>query len=282
MFPPAANAKAVIDYDGKGFIIDGERTHLNSGSIHYPRAQGSARTACCAYGARGGFNTVQTYVFWNYHEPQENHFDFHGEKDFEAYLKVAQDLGLYVTVCVGPYVCAEWDSGGYPVWAKFKPDVVVRSNNPGFIALQDHWLAEILPRVAAHQIHRGGNVILLQLENEARGRSLGGEGHGSVLPGPLRQRQETRYRGPLLHREWLQPRHFARAGEPRQLRSYLSAISTETYPCWYSNYGASDYQYMRILRSNSKLLWGQRPELLHARWRHQLRFVERQRNGRHL
>ena len=80
--------------------------------------------------ARGGFNTVQTYVFWNYHEPKENQFDFSGEKDFEGYLKAAQDLGLYVTARVGPYVLAEWDSGGYPVWARFKPGVVVRRSNP--------------------------------------------------------------------------------------------------------------------------------------------------------
>ncbi len=115
---------------------------------------------------RGAFNSVETYAFWNYNEPQENQSDFRGEKDFGAYLQAAQDAGLYAICRVGPYVCAEWDSGGYPIWLKFKPPFAVRAANPAFLALNDHWYAQILPIVAAHQIHKGGNVILVQLENE--------------------------------------------------------------------------------------------------------------------
>ena len=163
-------------------------------------------------------------------------------------------MGLYATVRVGPYVCAEWDSGGYPVWAKFKPDVVVRGNNPGYIALQDHWLAEILPRIAAHQIHRGGNVVLLQLENEG---AWWGAWEGKASDPYYQDLYDN------AKRQGIEIPFFMSGfnhGTSPVLENADNAgrtcpwISTETWTGWYSNYGASDYQYMRILRSNSKLL----------------------------
>ena len=63
MFPPAPGAKPAIDFDGKGFVINGERTHLKSGLDSLSaRAQGSRHDRLLRM-ARGGYNTVQTYVF---------------------------------------------------------------------------------------------------------------------------------------------------------------------------------------------------------------------------
>ena len=31
-----------------------------------------------------------------------------------AFIKIAQDLGLYVILRPGPYICSEWDFGGLP------------------------------------------------------------------------------------------------------------------------------------------------------------------------
>ena len=162
--PPAA--QSAIQIDGQGFIIHGQRTYIASGCIHYPRVPRALWRDRMLRLKRAGFNTVQTYAFWNFHEPRENEWDFSGEKDIGAFLDTGQELGLYATVRVGPYVCAEWDSGGYPIWLKFKPPFKVRTADPGFLAWNDHWYDKILPIVAKHQIHKGGNVIMVQLENE--------------------------------------------------------------------------------------------------------------------
>jgi len=37
MFPSAPVAKPFMDFDGKGFIVNGQRTYVSSASIHYPR-----------------------------------------------------------------------------------------------------------------------------------------------------------------------------------------------------------------------------------------------------
>ena len=167
IFPPASAAAAAINFDGKGFLIHGQRTFLASGSIHYARVPRELWKDRLLKLKRAGFNTVQTYVFWNYHEPMPGQFDFTtGSHDLGAFLQTAQDVGLYAVVRVGPYDCAEWDSGGFPIWLRNIPDLKVRTDNPAFLDAVDKFWDRLFPIVAAHQIHRGGNVIMVQLENE--------------------------------------------------------------------------------------------------------------------
>jgi beta-galactosidase len=165
-YPPSAEARKFIDYDGAGYTIDGHRTYLASGTLHYPRVPQELWADRLTRLKQAGFRSVETYAFWNLHEPRENDYTFSGEADIEKFLKTAQELGLYSIVRVGPYVCAEWDAGGWPVWLKFKPSMKLRTADPEFLKWSDHWYDKILPIVARHQISRGGNVIMVQLENE--------------------------------------------------------------------------------------------------------------------
>ena len=255
MFPPAAAAQPFMNFDGKGFIVNGQRMFLVSGSIHYPRVPRALWSNRLLRLSRGGFNTVQTYAFWNYHEPQENQFDFTGEKDFEAYLKTAQDLDLYATVRAGPYVCAEWDSGGYPVWAKFKPDVIVREDDPAYLALQDHWFGEILPKIAAHQINKGGNVILVQLENEG---TRAGAWLTDRAPDPYYQDiHDQAVKNGIEVPFFMSGYHHGAVPvveNPDNTGRQCPWITTEIWAGWYLDYGMKDYGYMRILRCNEKIL----------------------------
>ena len=166
MYPPAPAAQKAIQIDGQGFTINGQRIYLASGSIHYARVPHELWRDRLLRIKSAGFNCIQTYTFWNFHEPRENQWDFAGDRDLSAFLDTAKELGLYAIVRVGPYCCAEWDSGGYPVWLKFQPPMKIRTADPEYLKWSDHWYDRVLPIVAAHQIHRGGNVIMVQLENE--------------------------------------------------------------------------------------------------------------------
>jgi len=167
IYPPADDAKSAINFDGKGFIIGGKRVFLTSGSVHYARVPREMWREVLLKLKRSGFNTVQTYVFWNYHEPEEGKFDFTTTShDLGAFLDLAKEVGLYAVVRVGPYSCAEWQNGGFPTWLTFKPGLQVRTDNAAFYAALDPWFDALLPIVAKHQIHKGGNVIGVQLENE--------------------------------------------------------------------------------------------------------------------
>lgn len=59
---------------------------------------------------------VQTYVAWNFHEPVPGRFDFSGERDVGTFIKLAAQEGLHVLLRPGPFICAEWEMGGFPAW----------------------------------------------------------------------------------------------------------------------------------------------------------------------
>jgi beta-galactosidase len=166
MFPAAAAAKPFIDFDSKGFLINGKRTFIVSANMEYARVPRQLWRDRLIRLKRAGFNAIETYTFWNYHEPKEGQFSFSGDQDLDAFLKLIRDLGMYSIVRVGPYYCGEWNLGGYPIWLKFKPGLRVREDNPQFISAVDKFFEKLIPIVTSNQINHGGSVILVQLENE--------------------------------------------------------------------------------------------------------------------
>uniref|UniRef100_A0A803YBQ2 Beta-galactosidase n=1 Tax=Meleagris gallopavo TaxID=9103 RepID=A0A803YBQ2_MELGA len=106
------------------------------------------------------------YVPWNYHEPQPGVYDFTGDRDVEAFLDLAAELGLLVILRPGPYICAEWDMGGLPAWLLWKADIILRSSDPAYLAAVDAWLHVLLPKIKPRLYQHGGNIISVQVENE--------------------------------------------------------------------------------------------------------------------
>jgi beta-galactosidase len=113
-----------------------------------------------------GLNTIGTYVFWNVHEPQKDKFDFSGNNDIAAFVRTAQEEGLWVVLRPSPYVCAEWEFGGYPYWLQNEKNLVVRSKEPGYLQEYKKYIHEIGKQLAPLQINHGGNILMVQVENE--------------------------------------------------------------------------------------------------------------------
>jgi len=166
IYAPSVEASKSINYDGAGFLIHGHRKYLSSGTIHFARVPNELWRDRLTRLKNADFVNVESYVFWNYQEPRENEWNFTGDGDFEKFLNLEQELGLTALVRVGPYVCAEWESGGWPLWLRFKPAMNLRTADPEFLKWNDHWYDKILPMVEKHQISKGGNIILMQIENE--------------------------------------------------------------------------------------------------------------------
>src|SRR4026208_1167890 len=112
------------------FLLDGAEIQILSGEMHYARVPPEYWRDRMLKARAMGLNTISTYVFWNFHEPVEGTFDFTGQRDIAAYIRAAQEVGLHVILRPGPYVCAEWDLGGYPAWLFATDKIVLRSTDP--------------------------------------------------------------------------------------------------------------------------------------------------------
>lgn len=152
---------------GKGtFLLNGEPMVVKAAEVHYPRIPEpywEQRILSCK---ALGMNTLCLYVFWNLHEQEEGKFDFSGNKDIAAFCRLAQKHGMYVIVRPGPYVCAEWEMGGLPWWLLKKQDIQLRSLDPYYMERVKIFMKEVGKQLADLQISRGGNIIMVQVENE--------------------------------------------------------------------------------------------------------------------
>ena len=113
-----------------------------------------------------GLNTITTYTFWNLHEPKPDVYDFSGQNDVAEFIREAQQEGLYVLLRPGPYICAEWEWGGYPAWLLRNHGIVVRSLDPVFMRAAADYLKRLGHELAPLQIGNGGPIIGVQVENE--------------------------------------------------------------------------------------------------------------------
>jgi Beta-galactosidase len=147
------------------FLLNDKPFVIKAAEIHYPRipdAYWEQRIEMCK---SLGMNTLCLYVFWNLHEQNPDEFDFTGNKDIARFCRLAQKHGIYVIVRPGPYVCAEWEMGGLPWWL-LKKDVKLRTLDTYYMERVRKFMKEIGKQLADLQITRGGNIIMVQVENE--------------------------------------------------------------------------------------------------------------------
>ncbi|WP_061909958.1 glycoside hydrolase family 35 protein [Streptococcus cristatus] len=150
---------------GSSFYLDGQEFKILSGAIHYFRIQPEDWYHSLYNLKALGFNTVETYVPWNMHEPKKGQFDFQGILDIEKFLQIAQDLGLYAIVRPSPFICAEWEFGGMPAWL-LTGDMRIRSSDASYLQAVADYYDELLPRLVPRLLDKGGNILMMQVENE--------------------------------------------------------------------------------------------------------------------
>jgi len=170
-----------IRYDSCCLTIDGRDIFIYSAAFHYFRCPQELWRDRFKKLKEAGFNTVETYVPWNWHEinmpDNVNDFSQCDFTDLKAWLKMAQEeFGFFTIVRPGPFICAEWAGGAYPRWlAKFCPQKYdasfwLRSDDPEHIKWSKHWYDAVCPIFAEEQITNkpkgAKGIIMVQLENE--------------------------------------------------------------------------------------------------------------------
>lgn len=148
------------------FQWEGKPLQILSGAIHYFRVVPEYWEDRLLKLKACGFNTVETYLPWNLHEPEEGKFRFEGIADVESFVKVAEKVGLHVILRPSPYICAEWEFGGLPAWLLRYPGIKLRCMDPVYLEKVDKYYDALIPRLVPLLSSNGGPVIAVQIENE--------------------------------------------------------------------------------------------------------------------
>uniref|UniRef100_V5GH47 Beta-galactosidase n=1 Tax=Anoplophora glabripennis TaxID=217634 RepID=V5GH47_ANOGL len=162
-----------LNADQSYFVLNGKNFSLYSGAMHYFRVpRGYWRDRLQKIRA-AGLNTVETYIAWNLHEPENGVFDF-GEggsemEDFlhlEELLTTAKEEDLFVILRSGPYICAEYNFGGFPSWLLREERMGFRTTEETYMKYVTRYFNTLLPILAKYQFTKGGPIIAFQVENE--------------------------------------------------------------------------------------------------------------------
>uniref|UniRef100_A0A8I3WTA1 Galactosidase beta 1 like 3 n=1 Tax=Callithrix jacchus TaxID=9483 RepID=A0A8I3WTA1_CALJA len=192
------------------FTLEGHKFLIFGGSIHYfrvPREYWRDRLlklkAC-------GFNTVTTYVPWNLHEPERGRFDFSGNLDLEAFVLMASEIGLWVILRPGPYICSEIDLGGLPSWLLQDPQLLLRTTNKGFIEAVEKYFDHLIPRVIPLQAMLRRGIVELLLTSDGEKNVLSGHTKGVLATINLQK----------LHRNTFSQLHKVQRDKPLLIMEY--------------------------------------------------------------
>ncbi|XP_023372554.1 beta-galactosidase-1-like protein 2 [Otolemur garnettii] len=160
------NRKEGLQIKGSEFTLEGFPFRILSGTVHYfrvPRRYWWDRLlklkAC-------GFNTLTTSIPWNLHEPTDNDFYFTGTRNFEDFIHMASQVGLWVILCPGPYIGSDLDLGGLPSWLLKDQRMKLRTTYKGFTRAVNRYFDQLIPKVVPLQYTKGGPIIAVQVENE--------------------------------------------------------------------------------------------------------------------
>ncbi|GAB1726245.1 hypothetical protein NU195Hw_g5330t1 [Hortaea werneckii] len=157
-----------VTWDEYSLMVNGERVYIFSGEFAYERVPNPElwRDILQKYKANG-LNGVSIYFFWSYHSPREGVFDFRTPaRDIQKLFDIAKEVGLYVIARPGPYCNAETNGGGFALYTGDGSIGVPRSGDETYYEAWLPWIQEVDAIIAKNQITEGGNVIIIQMENE--------------------------------------------------------------------------------------------------------------------
>ncbi|WP_105617381.1 glycoside hydrolase family 35 protein [Vallitalea okinawensis] len=155
----------VLTIKGDQFYMGDVPISIRSGALHYFRTVPEYWEDRLKKLKACGFNTVETYVPWNLHEPVEDQYNFEGILNLCQFIQLAKALDLWVIIRPGPYICAEWDFGGLPPWL-MKYNIRLRCYDPLYLEKVDRYFDILMDKCRPYLSTNGGPIIAMQVENE--------------------------------------------------------------------------------------------------------------------
>ncbi len=164
------------------FWLDDQPLLLQAGEFHYFRTPADQWEHRLNLLKNAGFNAVAAYIPWLWHQPQPALTDLDGRthpmRNLAGFLDLAAQMGLYIIARPGPYIMAETINEGIPPWVfEQNPQAAFISQDgrmqniasylhPDFLKNVQVWYQAVFGVLSPRQSTRGGNILLIQLDNE--------------------------------------------------------------------------------------------------------------------
>lgn len=155
-----------LEITKNGLVFDSKPFYLASGDMHYFRFFKEGWRRRLQLMKDFGLTTLQTYVPWNLHEPEEGEFRFEDNLDIAEFLKLCDEIGLKVLFRPSVYMCSEWDMGGLPYWLLNKKPIDVRTSDPKFMGCVRRYYERLAKEFVPYLSTNGGPIIAVAIENE--------------------------------------------------------------------------------------------------------------------
>lgn len=257
---PQAGVAATFCFGGENnreFLLDGKPFQIRSGEMHPQRIPRQYWRQRIQSAKAMGLNTIAFYVFWNQLEQADGSWDFSGMNDIGAFIDLCREEGMWVLFRPGPFVCGEWDMGGLPAYLiKDGPADLRWTGNDDFMAAQTRYLNKIADIVVPRLAKNGGNVLMIQLENEY-GSYNSGHDEKAYLEW-LRDFWSSKGAGPFYFSEGSSRHHLrfvlpgiaigldpadceANTTNAKEISPDVPVFSSETYPGWLRHWGEGNW-----------------------------------------
>ncbi|MGW4114697.1 beta-galactosidase [Actinosynnema sp. NPDC004786] len=154
-----------VGVDGRALSRDGRPWLPVMGEFHFSRFPDALWRRELLLMRAGGIDLVATYLFWNHHEEVRGRWRFDGDRDVRRFVALCGELGLAVSLRIGPWSHGECRNGGFPDWLS-DVDCVPRTDDPAYLAPVRSYYGAIAERLAGSWWADGGPVVAVQVENE--------------------------------------------------------------------------------------------------------------------
>mmetsp|Transcript_19762 Transcript_19762/g.38148 ORF Transcript_19762/g.38148 Transcript_19762/m.38148 type:complete len:669 (-) Transcript_19762:190-2196(-) len=161
---PSSKRKFTVEKDR--FVLNGKPMQIKAGCIHYFRIPKPYWRDRLLRLRAMGLNAAQIYIPWNFHETEQGQYNFEGNRDVIEFIEEAQKAGLLVVLRPGPYICAEWEFGGFPYWLLKNGTITLRTDAEPYMSIAGGWYSFILNKVKPYLYSNGGPIVMVQVENE--------------------------------------------------------------------------------------------------------------------
>ncbi len=158
---------ATISYDGQSWIVAGRRVWIVSGSIPYARIPHQLWRSRIRAAKQAGLNCIDTYAYWNLHEPKPGRFNFEHDLNLRRFVETVGEEGMFCILRPGPYVGGGYDFGGLPAWLHRVEGLKLRQANGPFLEACSRYLGAVLGQVKDLQVtsSQPGPILLMGAEN---------------------------------------------------------------------------------------------------------------------